>query len=236
MPENQATPVCLECPDPGNGDGEVPYGCPCSQDTDCQSQGVSGPVSGDVGGTSIALTCFGDSDAGWSGNGGVCLPQVNEVNPNSEAHPDAGEVLTDEREEFARTKWLCKVPCGDLDVTGSSKHECAFQSGPISFDYATCLEDSCGGDQGAICANDPGGHCGPNDSCQAECDPVNNGTNASGGNPDCQAYGYPEVWQCTTWLPLERCGPSECVDDPLAGGPGDIVICDALIYGNLQPQ
>jgi hypothetical protein len=230
QPNNIATPVCVECALAGNGQGESSYGCPCSSDADCAASGVSGSVTGDFNGTTIKLTCWGDDDGGWSGAAAVCLPRVNEVDPNSQPHPDEGQVLGSELEEFERTKWLCKIPCVDLEVPGAAAHACTFNQSPINFDYATCVEESCEGDPGEQCADD-GGHCGPNDFCVDECDPANNTGN---GNPDCLEYGYPQVWECTEWLARDRCGPPECVQDPFVG-PGDTTLCDALTYGNLIP-
>jgi len=235
-------PICSKpCPDPGEGTNEGAYGCPCLNDNDCVDTGRTGAIAGDNHGTNVEIRCWGSPDTdGWLGGYGTCLPAVDAVFPRSSS-------IT-AREEFERTRWLCKANCEALTLGANGEtHICQFnQDADIKLVYASCVENICDNAPGLACA-DMGGHCGsevePFDGCISaceypggvpascgECNPADNYTGPGDtGNPACIAHGYPGHYLCSVLVQPHRCVPAECAILP---GAPDISECDQFLYGN----
>jgi len=212
---------CIECPStPGPGD-PAPYGCPCFADADCDATGITGNTSGDFdGGLPVNLRCVGSADDGWNSGPGTCLPDLNPLTlvgiPGADPDPL--------REEFYRTRWLCKESCASLQSGASRPMACVFKpGGGVSFWTATCLEETCDGNPGQVCAAN-GNRCGSGSTCGDECSSA----------AQCASLGYPADWVCTLWNSEPRCAPPACASQPTVGGTlqtPSLSECEAYMYG-----
>lgn len=207
--EEKLTPTCLDCPEPGDGNGDVPYGCACASDDDCLGQALAS-TSGAPNGTMVSLSCFGSTDHGWGAGLGRCLPAIDFASPQTQTVENAA------LEEFERTRWLCKQNCAAIGDAVNADYACHYRQNGLDLIYAVCIDDAgCDGHPGGGC-EELGDVCTSGGDCAAECNP---NLNASPGNPGCAARGYPNYYQCGHgWVGEGLCVPPECADDPLGNG------------------
>lgn len=202
----QLNPTCRDCPEPGEGDHDAPYGCPCASDDDCVAQDFASTDSA-PNGTLVSISCFGSTDQGWASGNGRCLPAIDPDSPQTQTIEGAA------LEEFERTRWLCKQNCDALGPT----YVCHYRQNGLDLDYAVCIDDAgCESMPGGWC-EESGGACDQNSGdCELECDPVDN---TGFGNPSCSARGYPSFYECAdNWVADGFCVPPECTEDPLSNG------------------
>ncbi len=211
-------PICQACP-ANPGPGEAGYGCPCYSDSQCASEGQAGPTSLSFNGPTVDLSCWGSEEDGWSSGPGHCLPALDP----SGSFEASGQ---NEREEFERTRWLCKTSCSSLSASTNVGYVCKFNHGDPEFHYAACVED--GGCDGMVTGEceSTGQRCSPEtSSCIAECDP---GENTGSGNAGCAYWGYPPGYLCTASTTPSRCVPAPCWNYPNVP---DLSTCDQFMNG-----
>jgi hypothetical protein len=221
--DEKLTPTCLECPEPGEGNGDVPYGCACASDNDCEGQALAS-TSGAPNGTLVSLSCFGSADQGWMSGNGRCLPAIDPASPQTQTIENAA------LEEFERTRWLCKSNCEALTDAAGVQYICHYTQNGLDLDYAACVDEAgCPGPTGQC--EESGGACDQNtNTCELECNP---NLNSSPGNPDCLGRGYPNFYQCAHgWAAEGMCVPPECSDDPL-GNSLDLSACQMFLNANV---
>jgi hypothetical protein len=135
------------------------------------------------------------------------------------------------REEFERTRWLCKQNCDAMSDATGVELACHYRQGGLDLTYAACIDvQGCAGNVGGQC-EEQGAACHPDSGlCTAQCNPENN--NGS-GNPDCLVFGYPSWYQCAFgWGAEGMCVPPECAPNPLGNGL-DISECEQFVPANL---
>ncbi|HTE50911.1 MAG TPA: hypothetical protein VK698_08585 [Kofleriaceae bacterium] len=226
--DRELVPTCTACPDPGSGRHEAGYGCACASDSDCAATGLASTDSA-PNGTEVPLSCFGSTEQGWQAGNGVCLPAIDPAAPQSGTEEMAA------REEFERTRWLCKQSCDALEDATGVDYLCHYRQGNVDLTYAACIDavgcEVDGLNQPGGACEESGGACGPESGvCDTQCDPDQN---TGSGNPTCAAWGFPSWYECAVgWSAEGFCVPPECVFDPI-GQNLDLSECQQFVNAEI---
>ncbi len=226
--EDELVPTCIACPEPGEGGGDAGYGCSCESDDDCAPTGLALTDSA-PNGTDVPLACFGSTAQGWQAGNGRCLPAIDPAAPQGQTEEMAV------REEFERTRWLCKQNCDSLEAGTGVDYQCQYTQGGLDLTYAACVDAAgCEVDgmnlPGGAC-EETGRACNPDSGvCEAQCDPDDNTGN---GNAGCAARGFPDWYECAVgWAADGLCVPPECVFDPI-GQNLDLSECQQFVSAEI---
>jgi hypothetical protein len=226
--DRELVPTCLACPEPGSRGRDAAYGCSCESDADCAPTGLASTDSA-PNGTDVPLACFGSTEQGWQAGNGRCLPAIDPAAPQGQTEEMAA------REEFERTRWLCKQNCDSLEEATGVDYLCHYRQGGLDLTYAACVDavgcEVDGMNQPGGACEEWGGACGPESGvCEAQCVPAEN---TGAGNAGCAARGFPSWYECAVgWAAEGFCVPPECVFNPI-GQNLDLSECQQFVNAEI---